>query len=340
MFYLLSFIIGTIFNLFKSKKELLIQNCLQKKEIEILLRQNQKKRLKLNHSDRIIFSVLYKIGNIKAVVSIVKPETVLRWQKELIKRFWTYKAKNRVGRPPVQHEIRQLILSMKNDNLFWGYKKIRGELLKLGIALDQKSIRNILTDFRRRGKVRRSLTWNQFLKVQIHSLYAMDFFTIDTVLNQRYYVFFLMYHKTREIVQFAITRNPTREFVRQQLIEFEQRLDHVVGLIHDNAAQFNLNYPAHGIRGITISVSAPNMNALAERFVGSVRRESLDYYLLIREKQIMNILKKYIDYYNSKRPHQGLEQRIPMGYKPQVYGRVFKLPILGGLCHHYMRSAA
>jgi hypothetical protein len=66
----------------------------------------------------------------------------------------------------------------------------------------------------------------------------------------------------------------------------------------------------------------------------------LDYYLLIREKQIMNILKKYIDYYISKRPHQGFEQRVPMAYKPLVYGRVFKLPILGGLCHHYMRRAA
>jgi hypothetical protein len=92
--------------------------------------------LNLHHSDRIIFSVLYKVGNIKAVVSIVKSETVLRWQKELIKRFWTYKTKKRVGRPHVQSEIKQLILSMKNDNLYWGYKKIQGELLKLGIDLD------------------------------------------------------------------------------------------------------------------------------------------------------------------------------------------------------------
>jgi transposase InsO family protein len=82
------------------------------------------------------------------------------------------------------------------------------------------------------------------------------------------------------------------------------------------------------------------MNALAERFVGSVRREALDYYLLISEKQIVNILHEYIDYYNSKRPHQGIEQRVPLGYKPQFNGRVRKLPILGGLCNHYVRSAA
>ena len=165
---------------------------------------------------------------------------------------------------------------MKNDNLNWGYKKIQGELLKLGISLDQKTIRNILNVFRRRGKVKKSLSWKKFLKLQIHSIYAMDFFTIDTNLNQRLYVYFILYHKTREIVQFAITKNPTREFVRQQLIEFEQKVDQVVYMINDHAAQFNINYIDYGIKSIRTSVEAPNMNALAERFVGSIRREALD----------------------------------------------------------------
>jgi len=340
MFSLITFLIGAFYNLLKSKKQLSIQNCLQKKEIEILKRQNQKKRLKIHQSDRLIFSILNKIGNLKEIITIVKPETVLRWQKHLIKRFWTYKTKNRVGRPPVHSDIKQIILSMKNDNLYWGYKKIQGELLKLGIHLDQKTIRNILADFRRRGKIRRSLTWKRFLRLQIHSIYAMDFFTIDTVLNQRYYVFFMIYHKTREIVQFAVTRNPTREFVRQQLMEFEQILDHVVYMIHDQAAQFKLNYFDYGIKGISTSVKAPIMNAFAERFVSSVRREALDYYLLISAKQIVRILREYFKYYNSKRPHQGIDQRIPNRYKAQTYGRVLKFPILGGLCHHYVRRAA
>ena len=221
-----------------------------------------------------------------------------------------------------------------------GNRRIQGRLLKLGIALDEKTIRNILADFRRRGEIRKSLTWRQFLKVQIHSIYAMDFFTIDTVLNQRLYVYFIIYHKTREIVQFAVTMNPTREFVRQQLIEFEQIIDHYVYMIHDDAAQFNVNYIAYGMRGIKISVNAPNMNALAERFVGSVRRETLDYYLLMSEKQISRILYEYIEYYNSKRPHQGIEQEIPQGYEPMTHGRVIKFPVLGGLFNHYTRSAA
>jgi len=311
-----------------------------KKELEILKRLNQKKRIKIKHYDRVIFSILNRIGSIKEIISIVKPETVLLWQKQLIKRFWTYKKIYKGGRPPVDDEIKQLILSMKNENLYWGYKKIQGELIKLGIRLDQKTIRNILTSFRRKGKVKKSMNWKQFLRLQAHSIYAMDFFTIDTVLEQRFYVFFILSHKTREIVQFAITRNPVREFVKQQLIEFERKIDHMVYMIHDQAAQFNLNYIYYSIKGIKTSVQAPNMNALAERFIGSIRREALDYFLLMNEKQIKSILHEYINYYNSKRPHQGIAQGIPTGYKPKLYGKVQKSPILGGLCHHYVRSAA
>ena len=168
----------------------------------------------------------------------------------------------------------------------------------------------------------------------------MDFFTIDTVFNQRFYVYFIIYHKTREVIQFAMTSNPSREFVRQQLIKFQNTLNHVVYMIHDNGSQFKLNFLDYKIEGIRTSVQAPNMNSIAERFVGSVRREALDYYLLVNERQIRKILSEYIEYYNTKRPHQGIDQSIPLGYNPSIQGRVKKIPILGGLCNHYMRRAA
>ena len=246
MFFLLTFPIRAIFFLFLSKKNLIIKLCLHKKEIEILKRQNPKRKLIFKNSDRIVFAVMNRASDTKGQISIVKPDTVLRWQKQLIKRFWTYKSKNRGGRPPVKHDIKKLILNMKNDNIYWGYKKIQGELLKLGIRLDQKTIRNILSEFRRKGKVRKSLTWKHFLKLQIHSIYAMDFFTIDTVLNQRFYVYFIIYHETREVVQFAMTSNPSREFVRQQLIRFQNTLNHVVYMIHDNGSQFKSITTARG----------------------------------------------------------------------------------------------
>ena len=340
MFLFLISVFRLIFSLGISRKELLARVCIQQKEIEILKRPYRGRGVRFLHSDRIIVSILCRMGHLKESLSIVKPETVLRWQRQFIKRFWTFKIKRRVGRPQVCSAIKQLILAMKNDNLYWGYKKIQGELLKLGVHLDKKTIRNISADFRRKGKIKQSITWKQFLRLQIHSIYSMDLFTIDTVLNQRYYVFYIIYHKTREIVHFAITQNPCREFVRQQLIEFEQTLNGIVYMIHDNAAQFNLTYLAYGIKETKTSVKAPNMNAVAERFIGSARREALDYFLLFNENQIMNILEEYIDYYNSKRPHQGITQRIPLGYKSQSNGQVLSVRILGGLCNHYIRQAA
>ena len=340
MFSLLTFLFRLIFNSGKSKNELLLHIFLQQKELEILKRKQGRRRIRFLPSDRIVFAILNRVGHLQERLTLVKPETVLGWQRQLVKHFWTFKSKKRIGRPPVSNEIKQLVLAMKNDNLFWGYKKIQGELKKLDIHLDKKTIRNILNKFRRKGKIKQSLSWEQFLRLQIHSLYATDFFTIDTILHQRYYVYFMIYHKTREIVNFTITQNPCRQFVRQQLIEFEQTLNKIVYLIHDNAAQFNLDYLAYGIKEIRTSVEAPNMNAIAERFVGSVRREALDYFLLISEKQVLNILREYIEYYNSKRPHQGLEQNIPQGFEVQKYGKVRKMPILGGLCYHYERQAA
>ncbi len=140
---------------------------------------------------------------------------------------------------------------------------LQGELLKLGIGLDKKTIWNILYNFRRRGKVKQGLTWKQFLRSQMKSIYAMDFFTVDTLLNQRFYVFFIIKHETREIIQFGITMNPVKEFVRQQITDFTYDLKSSVHLIHDRTGEFWINYDDYGINGIKTSVRAPNMNSIA-----------------------------------------------------------------------------
>jgi len=193
--------------------------------------------------------------------------------------------------------------------------------------------------FQEKGE-NKELRTGTILKIHIHSIYAMDFFTIDTILNKRYYVFFIIRHKTREIIRFAITQNPVKEFVRQQIIEFENEIGTIVYLIHDNASQFNLNYLSYSIKGVCTSVKTPVMNAIAERFVGSARREALDYFIIINQNQIKNILNEYIDYYNTMRSHQGIDQQIPKEYIPQKNGKVVKMPILSGLHHHYYRKAA
>jgi hypothetical protein len=128
------------------------------------------------------------------------------------------------GRKPVETDVKNLILSMKNDNLLWGVKKIQGGLLQLEISLSTKTIRKILQAFRRRGKIRSSLTWKKFLETQIQFIYVLDFPAVDTMLGKRFYVFKVISHKTREIVQFAITENPTREFLRQQMMAFSESI--------------------------------------------------------------------------------------------------------------------
>ena len=342
MFNFIVTIFRVIFLLFSARNEdIVITNVILKKENEILKRK-RKDRLKFRFFDRLFYAVICKLSEkAKGFVTLIKPETVVKWQRNLIKKFWTFPSYTpRIGRPSAPVWIKELILDMKNKNVYWGYKRIQGELLKLGIELDKKTIWNILYDFRRRGKVKRGRTWAQFLKSHIKSIYAMDFFTVDTILNQRLYVFFIIRHKTREIIQFGITENPVKEFVRQQIIDVTYDLNDMVYLIHDRTGEFGLKYNDYGIKGIKTSVRAPNMNSITERFIGSVRRELLDHFIIFGQNQLYTILKDYVEYYNTKRPHQGIDQRVPKGYTNTNNGKIRSGPVLFGLNYDYYREAA
>ena len=213
--------------------------------------------------------------------------------------------------------------------------------MKVGIVLDTKTISKILREYRRRGKVRKSLRWSQFIRNHLESLYACDFFAIDTIMGKRYYVFFILYLKTRKIMQYAVTVNPSRAFVRQQLIRFSECREEKAYLIHDRSAELCFHYEDYGLQGVRTSAKAPKMNAVAERFVGSVRPEVLDGFVVFGQKQIEHILRTCIcDYYNTKRSHQGIEQRVPGGYEVQTEGKVVSIPILSGLHHHCERRSA
>jgi putative transposase len=142
-------------------------------------------------------------------------------------------------------------------------------------------------------------------------------------------------------VRLAITENPTREFARQQLMLFSEAIAGKAYLIHDNALMFNIDYLAYNLVSVRTGVEAPNMNRIMERFFGSLRREALDNFLLIGRNQIERILEEYIAFYNSQRPHQGIQQQIPNSGEPEkTGGAVCRDAILGGLHHHYYRQAA
>jgi putative transposase len=142
-------------------------------------------------------------------------------------------------------------------------------------------------------------------------------------------------------VRFAVTENPTREFVRQQLMRFSEAIAGKAYLIHDNALMFTIDYLAYNLVSVRTGVEAPNMNSIIERFLRSVRREALDNFLLIVRSQIERILEEYVAFYDNRRPHQGIRQQIPKpAEREKTGGAVRENPVLGGLHHHYYRQAA
>ena len=237
-------------------------------------------------------------------------------------------------------EIKKLILKMKNDNSMWGCRRIADELEKLGIDIHHTTVNKIIQDFRKSGKIAASGSWTRFLKANWDSLYGMDFMTIDTIFGKRFYLLIVLRLSTREIKYWDITENPNKEFVRQRIIEIQDQDPGEKYLIHDNALQFtSINYPAYGIEGVHTSVAAPNMNAYVERVIGTIRREAFDHFFLVSERQVRNIISKYVHYYNRYRPHQGIG-RIPADQETVDTGIILKMPILSGLHHHYYRSSA
>jgi len=234
MFKLLIFIVNLNSLLLKSKRKIIIENILLQKENEVLKRKLGNKRIQFNKTDKLIFSLINKVFNTKINPFFVSPETVLKWQRDLIKKFWTFKHKKRVGRAPISIEIRELIIEMKNNNITWGPYRIEGELLKLGIEINEKTIRNIVTFYRKRGKIKNGKSWSIFLKMQAEYIYAMDFLTVDTLMFKRFYILVIIHHGTRKLIQFGITKFPNKEFLKQQMIDLKEKVDNVFYLIIDN----------------------------------------------------------------------------------------------------------
>ncbi len=233
-----------------TKKELMARVLLLQKENAILKRslEMKRKRIRFNFRDRLFYSILNRITDkTRYHFTLVKPETVLKWIRRFIKGYWSFAQRNnRRGRPETPYNIKLLVLNMKNENICWGNGKIQGELEKLGIKLDKRTIARIIEYFRRKGRVRKGLTWSKFIQSHLSSLYGMDFFTLDTILRKRFYIFFIIHLQTRQIVRYAVTTNPTRQFVRQQLIEFIWNFEGKrIYLIHDSSGEFcNINYGA------------------------------------------------------------------------------------------------
>lgn len=343
MFNFLILLLQSIFKIAaSSRKDLLFTLMAMKKENQVYKRQLNPKKVhnSMKRRDRLFLALISRLS-CRAVnhLTIVKPSTLLNWQRRFIKNYWINKH-SPPGRKPVSKDIKGLILQMKQDNSLWGCHRIADELKKLGIDLNPTTVNRIIQKFREEGKIKANGSWMKFLKSHWDSLYVMDFMTIDTIFGKRFYLLIILELKSRRIIRHDLTENPCREYVKQRIELFSEDIPGEKTLIHDNAAQFiSIDYSWFDIKGVNISPFAPNMNAYVERLNGSIRREALDHFLLISEKQIRKIVKSYVEYYNHQRPHQGVV-KIPAGNLLPGFGEIKKELVLGGLHHNYYRSSA
>jgi len=277
------------------------------------------------------------------------PQTLLRWHRELIRRKWGQPRRS-PGRPAVDERIRLLVLRFARENPRWGYPRIAGELLKLGLRVSPSTVRRILLANRLAPAPRRSgPSWRQFLRQQAATMLACDFFTVETISLRRLYVLFFIELESRRVHLAGCTANPTGAWVTQQArnLSFTGVFERMRFLIHDRDSKFTASFEeifrSEGIRIIHTPIRAPQANAYAERFVRSVRAECLDWLLILGRRHLERVLRAYTMHYNRERPHRGLAlqppERVNAG-DPPTAGKIERRDRLGGLIHEYYRAAA
>jgi len=325
-------------------------------QLKVLRRQIE--RPEFQPADRALLAALSRaLPRQRWSIFLVTPDTILRWHRRLVTHKWT-QPDHRCGRPPLTDHVVTLILRLAGENPRWGYKRIQGELKKLGIRVSATTIRTVLLGNGLRPAPRRaSVTWRAFLRAQAAGIIATDFFTVETVRLKTLYVLFFIELNTRQVRVAGVTDHPNGAWVVQRArecsIERQWTTDATVPrfLLRDRDAKFTRAFDdvfaADGVQIITTPIQAPNANAYAERWVRTVRQECLDWMLIWGRCHLERVLDEYLRHYNDERPHRSLALRPPRAVEVQAgpdaaaaAAGVRRRDRLGGLVHEYYQVAA
>ena len=324
-----------------------------RQEVSVLRREHPRPRL--DWTDRAVLAALSRLLPKSLRMSrLVTLDTLLRWHRRMVRWHWTYP--HRGGRPPVDARIAVLIEQMAKDNPGWGYKRIQGELLGLGIRVGASAVRRILKRLRiPPAPLRSRTTWRHFLRTQAATMLACDFFHVDCAVTlRRVYVFFVIEVGTRHVHVLGVTAHPDGAWAVQQarnlLMDLGERANRFRFLIRDRAGQFTEAFDAvlaaAGVEVVKIPPHSPRANAYSERWVRTARSECTDRMLIAGSRHLRTVLDEYAVHYNQRRPHRARKLRPP-DYDDSATGPVIDLvtarirrkKILGGLIHEYQRAA-
>ena len=339
---------GTAADLVKSKSELVVENAFLRQQAIVLKRQVS--RPQLTATDRSLLVLLAsRVQEWKNALLIAKPETLLRWHRQGFKLFWRQKSKGQARKPRLSEDTIALIKQMAVENRRWGSKRIRGELLKLGIRVNRGTIRHYMWQARcKLPPQHHGQSWATFLANHAPEIWACDFVQTYDLFFRTVFLFFIIEHGSRRVVHVGVTRTPTDEWVAQQVREATPFGEGPRFLICDNDDKYGPRFE-HAVKGAGIELIhtppyAPKANALCERFIGSIRRECLHHILILIDKHVRRVIHEYCEFFNRARPHQGIDQHLPVPsdvFLPPLHERrnIVALPILSGLHHDYRWAA-
>ena len=315
-------------------------------------------RVRYEPADRLWFAALARLipRNCWPGIFPVTPATLLSWHRKLAASKYDTSNRRKPGRPPTVPSIARIIVRLAKENPLWGYRRIHGEITKLGVTVAQSTVWEILRNAGIDPAPRRAgPTWRQFLRAQAAGILAADFFHVDTVLLKRLYVLVFIEHGTRRMHLGGVTANPAGEWTAQQArnlsLTLGERLEDIKFLIRDRGSNFTASFDAvfqaAGTRILRTAVQTPRMNAICERLVGTLRRELLDRVLILGEQHLQAVLTEYQAHYNTARPHQGIAQHVPDDERDGIRAAVTDIdtqhvrrkPILNGLINEYTRAA-